>query len=220
MAVLPVDHIVFLVPHIDDYVEEFARVTGVTPLFGGAHAKMGTKNFLVRLDFGNDNPSYLELLGLDDAQQGIRAEDTVFGVGKYGPDPYPHLFTWAIHPGDLGAVTGAATRRGVQVGDVREWSRESPEGELLEWRVAFNSELPFGGLQPFLIDWGNTPHPSFNTALETLSVVELRLEHPSPEQLSQALSGLGLQVIPPISFGLVPTIFLTVDTPRGQISLH
>ncbi|AZZ42938.1 VOC family protein [Acidipropionibacterium jensenii] len=96
---VPLDHLVLLVPHIDDYVDEFARVTGVTPVFGGSHPGRGTKNYLVRLDAEAvstpGNPSYLELLGLDDAQPDVAPEDTMFGGGTPWTRP-------AAGPGDLG----------------------------------------------------------------------------------------------------------------------
>ncbi|MDN5996172.1 VOC family protein, partial [Acidipropionibacterium jensenii] len=155
---VPLDHLVLLVPHIDDYVDEFARVTGVTPVFGGSHPGRGTKNYLVRLDAEAvstpGNPSYLELLGLDDAQPDVAPEDTMFGVGRRGPDPRPALVTWAMHPADIEATAAAAAAAGVAVGTVEAWSRTAPDGSLLRWRVSMNPALPLGGLQPFLIDWG------------------------------------------------------------------
>lgn len=220
MTTLPVDHLVFLVPHIDDYVDEFARVTGVTPVFGGVHAGKGTKNYLVRLDAGDGNPAYLELLGLDDAQTDVPADATMFRVGRYGPDPRPHLTTWAIHPGNLTSLTATATARGIRVGAVEEWSRNAPDGSVLEWSVAIHPDLPLGGLQPFLIDWGTTPHPSTNPHLGTISLVGLRFEHPRPETLTRSLAGLGLSDIPPIGLGLVPTIIATIDTPHGRLELR
>lgn len=220
MTALPIDHIVFLVPDIDHYVTDFARITGVTPVFGGVHAHMGTKNYLVRLDSGDGNPEYLEFLGLDAAQSHLNPSATTFGVGRYGPTPYPHLLTWAVHPGNLEDVSAGATARGIEVGAVENWSREAPDGTLLKWRVAFNPKLPYGGLQPFLIDWGSTPHPSSNPQLDTLRVLDFRLEHPSPDELSRTLTVLGLKRVPTIIFGLVPTIILTVETPHGRLDLH
>ncbi|MCI1748362.1 MAG: VOC family protein [Acidipropionibacterium sp.] len=181
---------------MDDYVHEFARVTGVTPVFGGQHAGMGTKNYLVRLDDGHRNPAYLELLGLDDAQPDVAASSTMFGVGRRGPDPRPHLVTWAIHPGDLDRTAADAASHGIDVGPVEEWSRNAPDGTLLEWRVAMNPALPLGGLQPFLINWGSTAHPSANPALSTFALKGLEFESPDPSALERTLTGIGLPSCP------------------------
>lgn len=220
MTTLPIDHLVFLVPNIDAYVHEFSRVTGVTPVFGGVHAGKGTKNYLVRLDTGDGNLAYLELLGLDAEQPDVSAEATMFGVGLYGPTPRPHLRTWAIHPGNLDAVVARAAARGVHVGTVESWSRKAPDGSRLEWKVAINSDMPLGGLQPFLIDWGHTPHPSTNPQLGTLRLIGLRFEYPDPDVLTRTLADLGVEHVPPVGFGLVPSIIATLDAPLGRFDLR
>ncbi|VEI03165.1 Uncharacterised protein [Acidipropionibacterium jensenii] len=221
---VPLDHLVLLVPHIDDYVDEFARVTGVTPVFGGSHPGRGTKNYLVRLDAEAvstpGNPSYLELLVLDDAQPDVAPEDTMFGVGRRGPDPRPALVTWAMHPADIEATTARAAAEGVDAGTVESWSRNAPDGALLQWRVAMNASMPMGGLQPFLIDWGSTPHPSTNPALGTIALAGLSFESPDPDILEHTLTALGMTDLPPIRFGLVPTITADIKTPNGRITLR
>lgn len=219
-AALPLDHLVFLVPHIDQYVDEFAQATGAAPVYGGVHAGRGTKNYLVRLDAGDGNPAYLELLGLDPDQPDVAAASTMFSVGRYGADPRPHLATWALHPGDLPARVADAASRGVECGEVEAWSRRASDGSLLEWTVAINPQLPLGGLQPFLIDWGETAHPSTNPALATLGLVGLRLEHPDVEAARRMAAALGIADAVPVSRGIVPTIVATLDTPRGRVELR
>nr|WP_071162174.1 VOC family protein [Acidipropionibacterium thoenii] len=221
---MPLDHLVLLVPHIDDYVGEFARVTGVTPVFGGSHPGMGTKNYLVRLDSEAvstaGNPSYLELLGLDESQPDVAPEATMFGVGRRGPDPRPALVTWAMHPADIEATAAEAAAGGVAVGTVEAWSRTAPDGSLLRWRVSMNPALPLGGLQPFLIDWGATAHPASNPALDEIRLLGLSFETPDPEALEDALTGLGVTDPPPIRFGLAPTITASLQTPSGPLELR
>lgn len=193
-------------------------------MFGGSHPGRGTKNYLVRLDAEAvstpGNPSYLELLGLDDAQPDVAPEDTMFGVGRRGPDPRPALVTWAMHPADIEATTAEATAAGVAVGTVEAWSRTAPDGSLLRWRVWMNPALPLGGLQPFLIDWGATAHPATNPALDEITLLGLSFETPDPQALGNVLAGLGLTDLPPIRFGLVPTITASLQTPNGSLELR
>ncbi|MDN6481548.1 MAG: VOC family protein, partial [Acidipropionibacterium jensenii] len=140
--------------------------------------------------------------------------------GRRGPDPRPALVTWAMHPADIEATTARAAAEGVDAGTVESWSRNAPDGALLQWRVAMNASMPMGGLQPFLIDWGSTPHPSTNPALGTIALAGLSFESPDPDILEHTLTALGMTDLPPIRFGLVPTITADIKTPNGRITLR
>ena len=47
-------------------------------------------------------------------------------------------------------------------------SRRTSTGDLLAWRLAMAEPAPFGGVLPFVIDWGSTVHPARNPDLPQL----------------------------------------------------
>lgn len=219
-ALLPLDHLVFAVPHIRRSVEEFADATGVRPVFGGRHDGRGTVNYLVRLDTPSGDPAYLELLGLDDDQPDVPADRTMFRIGMFGAEMRPHLRTWAIHPRDIDALAERARAAGVDVGAVEPWSRRTPDGTLLQWRVAILPDVPESGLQPFLIDWGSSPHPSRTPGLGALPLRQVRLEHPHPDRLEGRLRALGLDGRVEVRFAVVPSIVATLGSAHGDWELR
>ena len=100
----------------------------------------------------------------------------------------PRLQTWAIHPPAFAAKVAAANSEGVDVGEVRGMSRETAEGELLEWQLT--SRAPLQGTQPFLIDWGLSRHPA-EGELPSLELLGFTVESPQPDRTREALEVLG-----------------------------
>jgi hypothetical protein len=197
------DHLVLAAPDLDDYVRRFTAATGVAVAFGGAHPGRGTKNYLVGLELAADSViggladaetgAYLEFLGLDENQPDVPAERTMFGVGTLGRSFAPRLLTWAVHAADIDDLAHRGREAGFAFTPPVDAARNTPAGELLRWRFAVNTNFPFDGLQPFLIDWGNTPHPSQTPGLPKLELRELSLTHPDPG-LNDALAFLGLDI--------------------------
>jgi hypothetical protein len=73
------------------------------------------------------------------------------------------------------------------------------------------------GLVPFLIDWGDGPHPA-RTAPGGLELVHLRAEHPDPVAIIEWLRRLGLELL--VVAGRAPALIATLDTPRGRLELR
>jgi hypothetical protein len=197
------DHLVLAVPDIDDYVRRFTAETGVAVAFGGVHPGRGTKNYLVGLGIAPDSTigsladsetgAYLEFLGLDGDQPDVPAGETMFGVGLLGTSFAPCLLTWAVRATDIDELARRGREAGFAFAPPVAAERTTPAGELLRWRFAVNPSLPFDGLQPFLIDWGDTPHPSLTPGLPSLDLLELSLAHPDPS-LNDMLGFLGLDI--------------------------
>ena len=184
------DHLIITVPELDAGVAEFERLTGVRAIAGGSHPGRGTANFLVGLapaGWPADARTYLEILGPDPQQEapagGILPLDAHLAQGLT-------LQTWAIHsPAFLAKVAGANTE-GIDFGEVRDMSRETADGTLLEWRLTSKTPLPKNGTQPFLIDWGESTHPA-EAALPSVELVEFSIESPDVEGTRAALAVLG-----------------------------
>ena len=69
--------------------------------------------------------------------------------------------------------------------------RVGPTGTTLRWRVTRNART--AGLIPFLISWGDTPHPA-PSAAQGLVLESFHLEHPDPSSLTLVLTALGVDV--------------------------
>ena len=67
-------------------------------------------------------------------------------------------------------------------------SRQSPAG-LLRWTLSFPTDDEHGAIA-FLIDWGDTPHPS-RTVTGGLELASLDLTHPEPDRIAALYAAMG-----------------------------
>lgn len=70
---------------------------------------------------------------------------------------------------------------------------------------------------PFLIDWGDSPHPS-RAAPAGIRLVELRAEEPEPRPARMALAALEVELT--VDAGPEPALFATLDSPKGRVVLR
>lgn len=217
------DHLVYATPDLETSVEALAVRLGTRPVPGGAHPGWGTRNALIGLGTG----VYLEIIGPDPAQPDPEGSRPFF----IDDLTEPRLVTWAYrHPdpesvraqlaNTFGNVTG---EQGVHLGRLRSMSRDEPGGGTLHWRLTDPSALPAGGIVPFVIDWGATPHPSSTLANEC-ELLGLEARHPDAQEL-QALVHitrplLGSSAVElSITVGSEPEIRARIRTPIGEIVL-
>ncbi len=198
-----VDHLVYATPDLDTSVQELADRLGTDPVPGGAHPGWGTRNSLIGLGTG----VYLEIIGPDPGQ----------------PDPEhsrpfliddlteARLVTWAYRHSDP-----ASLRDTLELGPVRSMSRNRPDGDTLRWRLSDPMALPAGGVVPFVIDWGSTPHPS-TTLPNECQLLELIVGHPDPVTIRPILDA----IVPGISIVAAPApgIRARLQTPNGEVDL-
>ncbi|MFF0199904.1 VOC family protein [Streptomyces sp. NPDC005017] len=200
------DHLVLATPDLAGTVADFARRTGVTPAPGGVHVGLGTRNHLVSLG----GSAYLEIIGPDPEQSGHEGP-RAFAVDVL---PVPRTVTWAIRPADLDATIATARARGYDPGPAHAMSRRTPDGTLLSWRLTDGADAHPSGLVPFLIDWGDSPHPAAS-GLPVTPLLGLTATTPDPGALRPPLAALDVEL--PLSEGPVGMRF-TVDTPRGPVT--
>src|SRR5699024_1451895 len=184
------DHLIVTVPELDAGVAAMEEATGLRAVSGGSHPGRGTANFLLGLSstgWADDARTYLEILG-PDPQQDPPAD------GRLALDAHlataPTLQTWAIHPPAFLAKVAAANTAVLDFGEVRDMSRETPDGDLLEWRLTSRSPLPAAGTQPFLTDWGESRHPA-EASLPRLELLDFAIETPEVDATRSALEVLG-----------------------------
>ncbi|MGW7381976.1 VOC family protein [Streptomyces sp. NPDC054794] len=202
------DHLVLATPDLASTVAEFAGRTGVTPVVGGAHPDLGTRNYLVSLG----GSSYLEIIG-PDPEQSLPEGAHSFGVDGLTE---ARTVTWAISPPDLDAAVAAARAQGYDPGTPHPMNRRRPDGTLLEWRLTDSDTAHPSGLVPFLIDWGASPHPT-TSGLPTTPLREVSATAPDTDEIRTLLTALNTELH--LSEGPVGFTF-TVETPKGHVTFR
>ncbi len=203
------DHIVYAAPDLDHAVVALEKQLGVRAVPGGRHPGLGTHNALLALSA----ESYVELIGPDPTQPDP-AGPRPFGIDSLERG---RVATWAVRASGLDARVAQARAAGFDAGRVIPVSRATPDGGLLAWQLTVRFAPAGDGLVPFLIDWGTTSHPAA-TAPPGCSLVELRGEHPDPEQVQRDLRALGTA----LDVNLVerPALVAVLDTPNGRVELR
>ena len=201
------DHLVYATPDLEATVAALAAATGVRAAPGGRHEGLGTRNALVGL---SGTGGYLEVVGPDPDDAGPNPV-TVFGIDSL---TRPQLVTWAARVDGIDDAVGQARAAGYDAGEVLAMTRRRPDGVELAWRLC----LPtggFDGIVPFLIDWGDTPHPS--VGLPALHLSEWRAEHPAPHEVGAALAAVDAKL------DLTPSaearLYAVVEGPAGRYRL-
>jgi len=209
MTTGPVDHLIWGGPNLEAEIDRLDRLTGVRAVLGGQHPGEGTRNALLRLG----PATYLELIAPDPAQPAPPRPrwlglDTLTG---------PRLITWAARATELERRRWEALATGIRLGEVRAGRRETSDGRVLSWRLTYPDLTPGEGLVPFLIDWGDSPHPAVSAAAG-IELVELHGEHPEPDAVGAKLRALGLELR--VLAGPSAALVATLETPRGRVVLR
>lgn len=200
------DHIVFAAHDLEAATEDLQRRLGIRAGAGGRHVGFGTHNALLSL--GDD--AYLEVIAPDPTQPPPPRRP--FGLDALTA---PGLAAWAVACADLDATIASARDRGYDPGDPLNLERAAPDGALVRWRLTMREFG--GGPVPFLIDWGDSPHPA-RTAPAGLRLIEFRIEHPDPASITATLRALDVEVA--VSKADAARLVAVVDGPAGTIELR
>ncbi|GAA1997552.1 VOC family protein [Brevibacterium samyangense] len=208
------DHLVIAVPDLAAGIAEFAELSGAEAVPGGSHPGLGTANALLRIrpvGWGADALTYLEIIGPDPEQDPASAASRLQGVTGMT------LQRWAVHPEDFDATVASARAAGVDLGEVHDMSRATPDGGTLEWRLTRRAPLALGGVQPFLIDWLDSPHPALVDA-PLVELVDFEALAPDVEATRAALAALGAAVMP-VHEGDHHGLRATFRSPNGEFTV-
>jgi hypothetical protein len=185
-------------------MDRIEALLGVRPARGGRHPSYGTHNALVSIGA----ETYLEVIAPDPT---VPRPDrgTPFGLDSVRG---PRLVTWAVRVEGIAEAAAAAG-----LGEVARGARRTTDGTLLTWELTDPHAMPLGGAVPFLIRWGDTPHPA-GAAPRAGTLVGFRIEHPDPGRVRAALALLRLDVeVTPASTGALVAL---VETDRGAVELR
>lgn len=134
------DHAVVAGRDLDALSAAFADV-GMESEYGGEHAHDVTHNSLL----GFDDGSYIELISTSEAgSEPSRRRD--FIAGDAGP------CGWALETDDVRAVAERLSERGVEVELSEPHQRETPEGKVAKWQLAYLGGGEPGSSLPFVIE--------------------------------------------------------------------
>jgi hypothetical protein len=204
-----VDHLVYAAPDLQAESDRLTNQLGVSVTPGGSHPGRGTANALISLGANQ----YLEIIGPDpklSAPKGAGAK-----IAKLSK---PEILTFAVQDNQLESIETRAKTLGLKTSGIRPGSRRTDAGDLLQWRtlgIAAGEE--YGGLIPFFIDWGETPHPSA-TSGQSAHLVGMVVEHPQPERLSKLYRDLGVNV--PVRYGKQPSIVVEIESGSNKVSIR
>lgn len=204
-----VDHLIYTVPDLDDGIREIEDLLGVRPAVGGRHPDYGTRNALLSLG----ESIYLEIMAPDPELPRPRG-GRLFGLDAL---ERPRLATWVLRDEAIEDTTEWAASRGLDLGPVQAGSRERPDGTVLSWKLTDPYADRLDGAVPFLIAWGDTPHPALG-APRGGELVDLRLEHPEPEMVNSAWSVLGVEA--KVEKGHQAQWIATLRTDAGTVVLR
>ena len=221
------DHLVVLAPSLASGVAWAEATLGVTPGPGGEHPLMGTHNRLLRLSNGKGQPgaAYLEIIAINPAatptlqppeHRWFDMDDPALRerVAQMGPQ----LVHWVARVPALAAALLAWRELGIDRGEARAASRNTPAG-LLQWQISLrpDGQRLFDGCLPTLIEWG-PHHPTATMPDSGLALQSLTLQHPQATLLQAACQAIGLDEVL-ISEG-PGRLSAQLATPRGTLTLH
>ena len=221
------DHLVVLAPSLASGVAWAEATLGVTPGPGGEHPLMGTHNRLLRLSNGKGQPgaAYLEIIAINPAatptlqppeHRWFDMDDPALRerVAQMGPQ----LVHWVARVPALAAALLAWRELGIDRGEARAASRNTPAG-LLQWQISLrpDGQRLFHGCLPTLIEWG-PHHPTAAMADSGLALQSLTLQHPQAALLQAACQAIGLDAAL-ITVGPA-RLSAQLRTPSGPLTLQ
>lgn len=207
------DHIVLATPDVQASVEEIAAATGIRPELGGHFKGRGVYNHLLALQ----DDAYLEIIGPDPDQAGHEGP-LPFGMHEF-EGRGAHVPHWCCKAGDqIEERVAASKAAGFDIGDVRPLGRVLPDGTRLDWHLTIREWPPLlGGLVPFLINWGESRHPS-TTAVKGARLASWHGEHPDLDEVRRAHTVLGVDL--ELREAAEPALVAVIEGPSGSITLR
>ena len=153
-----IDHIIYTTPDLQQGIDFFEELLGERPYFGGQHLGKGSHNALLSLG----RNVYLEIIAPDPNQPEPETPRS-FALDNR---PTPQLATWAAATSNMLATIEQARLAGYDPGELVSGGRLTDDGVQLKWQSTKRPESLLGTtppgdwLVPFIIYWGDTPHPA------------------------------------------------------------
>ena len=197
-----IDHIIVGISGLKKGMDQFEKLSGVRPSFGGEHPGYGTHNALVSL---GEN-IYLEIISTKPGIKNIFFKDS--------PELTP--LGWAASTDNITRLKEKLLAKGFKTTDPVKSSRFQQNGSKLEWKTVFISEPEIKGA-PFFIEWSKrSVHPA-ETAAKGCKLKSLELYTSDAEKLKELLKELDLNI--KVTNSSSTAVKITMKCPKGDILL-
>ena len=203
-----IDHLLYTTSKLEKGMDEIEELLGVRPVFGGRHPEYGTHNALLSLG----DSIYLEVIAPDPSSS--LGESSV--VMREWFDEKSRLSTWALRTEKIEELTSYVIDNGLPLGIVKSGSRKKDDGTILSWKLTIPERVAFDGTIPFLISWGETPHPA-TVVPNAGELIGFEIEHPNAEQVSENLKLLGVNI--QVNKAEKPKLIAKIKTTKGIVIL-
>lgn len=204
-AGVSLDHVIWAVPDLEEYVARFEEITSIKPEYGGKHTNGLTENYLVSLG----ECTYLEILG---PQKGVTPEQLGSIASRFTRE---HIVGFAFGA-DL--ENPPQSLSSVRLGDRNSGGRNKPDGTALSWVTQPLPDFDFGPDRfQFVIKWTSEPHPAA-TSPKGAEIAQLTIANPQVTGLQELVESNRLPIV--LQPSGVPNMWLTIRTPRGSVILR
>ena len=201
-----IDHIVWACRDLDSGIEDIEALTGVRAQPGGRHPDLGTHNALMHLG----GRCYFEIVAPDPEQDGGPWSRSLQEMAE------PGLLHWVISQSGLSNYSNGLS--GLIGGDneVIAISRQHPKLGLLNWEILMLPKHNHGCLVPFLIDWGESTHPT-DVLEHGCTLRSVRITTPELPDMMKIVSWLGVDA--DFAEGKESKLEFFIETPKGEVTL-
>ena len=179
------DHLIYAAPTLERGMDDIEALLGVRPVMGGRHPDFGTHNALLSLGDG----IYFEVIA-SDPQATPPTDGVLFDLDQLDD---ARLLSWVARGDNLDAAVAKLKPLGIDLGSPQDGQRKKPDGTAVRWSATDPRQSRLGGAIPFLIDWGDTPHPSASLPVAG-ELLELVIEHPDADTVRAALAAINVDV--------------------------
>lgn len=193
---LELDHIIVCVADLSSGAQLFEQRFGVASAEGGRHRDHGTENRIIPLGH-----TYIELLTVSDPDE---ADTSPFGRWAGEQSHGAGAKAVCLRTDDLDSVCRRLDLEPVAM------SRETPDGQVLQWRIAGLEEAP-PRVMPFFIQWD---------VAEELHPGRVSVSHPSGEAALTSVAILGDHVDELTEWAPQPEGLTYLDGPYREITYH
>ncbi len=201
-----IDHIIWACPHLESGIDQLEAMTGVRAQAGGKHPNLGTHNALLHLG----NRCYLEIVAPD--------PDHVGGPWSRSLQEMPEagLLHWVLARPNLDDYANGLCGLIGSDNKVSSISRQHPTLAMLKWEILLLPLHDYGCLVPFLIDWGDSTHPT-ELLEHDCTLRNVRISTPDLPNMMKIVSWLGIDA--EFAESSEPKLEFRIDTPKGKIAI-
>jgi hypothetical protein len=201
-----IDHIIWACPDLESGVTAFEEMSGVRAVAGGKHPKLGTHNALMHLG----NRCYLEIVAPDPDHDGGPWSRSLRELTE------PVLLHWVVARPKLSNYTNGLSGLVGGGNKVSSISRQHPTLGLLNWQILLLPNHQYGCLVPFLIDWGDSTHPT-ELLEHKCTLRNVRISTPDMPNMMKIASWLGIDA--EFAEASEPKLEFRIDTANGEVLL-